>query len=299
LHNLGLGRKLLLTVAAALAIALPVAFGLFHATPGQAQSQPESRTLSTPMYSSVSIKPSATADGDNRFRMMFSLKDGSFVASGVTLEKLIEMAYHVQGAQISGPGDFLTKKKFNIEAQLAPAYVQQMSQHKGGEDPGQAMLRSILTDQFRLVTRSEAQTLATYDLVTDENGAKLQAADGEQRTMHLGPGEITTSGAPLELLTAQLSARLGRPVVDKTGLKGTYAFTLHWAPDPSEDEHLKQSGEPIDFGLRWSISPESSTDSNFPSLMTALQEQLGLKLQPQNEPVQVLVVDHCEQPSEK
>ncbi len=120
LHNLGLARKLLLTVAAALAIALPVTFGLFNATPSRAQEQTETPTPSTPIYSSVSIKPSAIANGDNRTKMMFSLMDGSLVANGVTLERLIQLAYHVQAAQISGPHDFLNKTKFDIEPNSIP-----------------------------------------------------------------------------------------------------------------------------------------------------------------------------------
>ncbi len=292
LHNLGLARKLLLTVAAALAIALPVTFGLFNATPSRAQEQTETPTPSTPVYSSVSIKPSAIANGDKRTKMMFSLMDGNFVANGVTLERLIQLAYHVQAAQISGPRDFLNKTKFDIEAKLDPSFVaamhQQVSNGKNFDD--QTMLKSLLANRFKLVTHSEAQTLPAYDLVIDENGAKLQPSANEPHMMHLGRGELTSSGAPLELLAAQLSARLGRPVVDKTGLKGNYAFNLHWTPDPSEEENLKQSGE--------LVAPEPAADSNGPSLLTALQEQLGLKLQPQAEPVQVLVIDHAEQPSE-
>lgn len=288
LHNLGFARKFLLTAAAALAIAIPVAFGLLHPTPGRAQEQTESATSSTPVYSSVSIKPSAGPNGSNLQKMMFSLTDGSFVANGVTLERLIQLAYRVQAAQISGPQDLLNNPKFDVEAKLAPAYVQQMSEHKG--QPDRDMLRSILTDRFKLVTHFEARTVPAYDLVVADGGAKLQPSQGQQRMFHVAPAEFASSGAPLDLLTTQLSARLGRPVVDKTGLKGTYAFHLHWMLDPAEEENLKQSGE-------WA-APVPAPESNGPPLATALEEQLGLKLQPNNEPVQMLVVDHVEQPAE-
>jgi bla regulator protein BlaR1 len=287
-HKLDFARKALLAVAAALAIAIPVTFGLFNATPSRAQSQSENASLAAPVYSSVSVKPSAIPNGDNRTQMMFSLSDGSFMARGVTLRRLIEMAYHVQPSQISGPQDLLTKARFDLDAKLDPQYVQQISEHKGGED--QRMLKSILSDQFKLVVHSEAQELSAYDLIADTSGPKLQASDGEQHMFRLGPGELSSSGAPLELLVAQLSARLGKPVVDKTGLKGIYAFNLHWTPDPSERERLNQSGEPV--------FPEPPADANGPSLTDALQEQLGLKLQPNTEPVQVLVIDHVEQPAQ-
>jgi len=286
-HKLDFARKALLAVTATLAIAIPVTFGLFNATPSRAQSQTVNAAVSRPTYSSVSVKPSAIPDGDNRTQMMFSLQDGSFMARGVTLQRLIEMAYHVPAAQISGPQDLLSKTRFDVDAKLAPQYVQQMSAHKGGEDQG--MLRSILMDQFKLAVHSEARNLSAYDLVVDISGPKLQASGSEQRMFHLGRGELTSTGAPLELLAAQLSARLGRPVVDKTGLKENYAFNLHWTPNKTEDEHLEQSGEPF--------APEPAADANGPSLTNALQEQLGLKLQPNTEPVQILVIDHAELPS--
>jgi bla regulator protein blaR1 len=288
LHKLDFARKALLTVAAALAIAMPVTFGLFNATPSRAQSQTENATLSAPVYSSVSVKPSAIPNEDNRTQMMFSLRDGSFMARGVTLQRLIEMAYHVQPSQISGPQDLLNKTRFDVDAKLDPQYVQQMSEHRGDEDQG--MLRSILADQFKLVAHTEAQKVPAYDLVVAEAGAKIRAVGQDPpRRFRLGRGELSSSGAPLELLAAQLSARLGRPVIDKTGLKGIYAFNLRWTPDPTEEEHLKQSGE--------AVFPEPPPDANGPSLTNALQEQLGLKLQPNTEPVQVLVIDHAELPS--
>lgn len=284
--KLDFARKLMLTTAAFLAILIPVTVGLFHATPSRAQEQTET-IPSTLAYSSVSVKPSAIPSGDNRTQMMFSLSDGSFMARGVTLQRLIEMAYHVQPAQISGPEDLLNKTRFDVDAKLDQQYVQQMSERRGGEDQG--MLKSILTDQFKLVVHSEAQKLPAYDLVPDTTGPKLHATGSDQSMFHLGRGEISSTGAPLELLAAQLSARLGRPVVDKTGLKGVYAFNLHWTPDPSEDEHLAKSGEPV--------APEPAAEVNGPSLVNALQEQLGLKLQPNTEPVQVLVIDHVEAPT--
>lgn len=293
LHKLGFARKLLLTAAAALAIAIPVTFGLFDATPTRAQSQNNNATLQAPVYSSVSIKLAETdANQPIHTQMMFNLMDGSFVARGVTLQRLIQLAYRVQDSQISGGPDWLNSAKFNVDAKLDPSYVsamhQQMSDHKDPNDQG--LLKAILTDKFKLATHSELRTAAAYDLVADENGVKLQAAGNEMRTMRLGPGELTSSGASLDLLAAQLSARLGRPVVDKTDLKGNYAFNLHWTPDPSENERLKSADEPV--------FREPLPDPNGPSLFTALQEQLGLKLVPNTERVPVLVIDHAEQPSE-
>jgi uncharacterized protein (TIGR03435 family) len=292
LHKLNLAKKLLLAAAASLAIAIPVTFGLFHPTSSRAQESAATSSLSSPVLSSVSIKRHEPAE-PGRTEMMFSMKDGSFVAHGVTLETVIQTAYHVQGAQISGPHDFLNKAKFDIEAKLDPSFVAAMQQQPSGDKnfDDQAILKSILTDRFKLVTRDEVQTLPAYELVTAEGGPKLKSSPGNTiHMMKLGNGELSSSGAPLELLTEQLSARLGIPVVDKTGLKGKYAFNLHWTPDASEEEHLRQSGEPV--------APNPPTDSNAPTLMTALEEQLGLKLESHNEPVHMLVIEHFELPTE-
>lgn len=287
LHKLNFARKLLLAAAAFLAMAVPITFGMLHATPSQAQAV----NRSAPAFSSVSVKPHEGTD-PKRMKILFSLDDGSFVAEGVTLERLIELAYHVQGAQISGPHDLLSKTKFDIEAKLDPSFGAAMHQQiSGGKNfDDQVMLKSLLADRFKLVAHSEARDVAAYDLVADESGARLQPAGEPPGMVHLGHGELTSSGAPLELLAAQLSARLALPVVDKTGFKGNYAFNLHWTPAAAEDEHLKESGQPV--------GSEGPLVSNGPSLLTALQEQLGLRLEPHTEPVQLLVIDHAELPSE-
>ena len=293
LHNLDFARKALLTAAAVLAVAIPLVVGVFNPTPGRAQSQDANASLPAPSFSSVSVKPSdpAPANAKNT-RMMFDLNDGTFVARGVTLRTLIEDAYQVQDAQISGGLDLLSKSKFDIDAKFDPAFVaargQPTSDYKDSHAQVQAAMKTLLASQFKLAAHFETRNLDAYDLVSEEGGAKLQASGSGPKMVRLGRGDLSSSGAPLELLITQLSARLGRPIVDKTGLKGDYAFSLHWTPDPSEDEHLRQSGQPV--------GPEQPAESNGPSLMTALQEQLGLKLEPKTEPVQVLVIDHAELP---
>ena len=108
--------------------------------------------------------------------------------------------------------------------------------------------------------------------------------------LRMNRGELVSEGVPLELLTQDLSMRLGRTVIDKTGLKGNYAFNLHWTPDPSEDEMFKQHGMPV--------APSSPAEAGGPDIFTALQEQLGLKLEPVTASVPVLVIDHVEMPTQ-
>jgi bla regulator protein blaR1 len=314
--KLDFARKALLTLAAILAIAVPITFGLLHPSPDWAQSQLGTTTVSAPVFSSVSIRPSQSpADSLNRSKMMFSLKDGSFMAKGVSLQRLIQMAYHLQDSQISGGPDWLNSARFDIEAKLDDSYVatmhQQTTGHKNFDD--QAMLKALLSNRFKVSLHPQTQTVPAYDLVVDEGGPKLQQVDGI-RMMHMERGELTSSGTPIEFLAQQLSLRLGQAVIDKTGLKGTYAFNLHWTPDAAEDQRLEQGGEGVrqlvtirstdpSDGQRVKLHAEQavrtqSPNATAPPLFAALQDQLGLKLEPQTEPIQILVIDHAEAPAE-
>lgn len=319
LHKLDFARKFLLTAAAFLAIAVPITFGLLHATPSRAQEQAAPSNASAAVFSSVSVKPSdPSAAGVHMVR--FNLKDGSFAAQGATLQHLIQMAYRVQDAQISGPADLLTKPRFDVDAKLDPAFVEAMSHRSPRDMPidDQAMIKSLLAKQFKLTAHFETRNLPVYDLLVDENGSKLQETKGINM-MHMDHGEMSSTGTPIVFLAQQLSSHVGSMVVDKTGLKGNYAFDLHWTPDPEEEERLARAGEPgraMTTTVR-AVNPSQDqaekmqaeklqaeqaamahqTDPNAPPLVEALQQQLGLKLEPQTEPVQVLVIDHVELPS--
>jgi len=285
--KLDLGRKLLLTTAATLAIAIPVTVGLFTATPGRAQSQAANSNLQSPAYTSVSIKPSESAEGQPP-KIMVNSADGSFTARGITLRRLIQLAYHVQDPQIEPGPDRLNTAKFDIDATFDPsvaaASFKQMAEGKSGD------LKVLLADQFKLVVHSEIRTLPAYDLLVDSGGPRLQQIAGGH-FFHMEPGELNAQGIHIDLLADQLSLRLGRAVVDKTGLRGgNYAFDLRWTPDPSELERLKSGNE--------EHPAKSAIDPNGPLLFTALQQQLGLKLEPRTEPIQMLVIDHAEAPAE-
>jgi len=111
--------------------------------------------------------------------------------------------------------------------------------------------------------------------------------------MRIKRGEVIGQGRTVAELAEALSRLLGRTVLDKSGLEGNYDFTLQWTPDEGQGVMLKRTegGQP---GTDQAPSPESSGASIF----TAIQEQLGLKLEPQKGPREVLVIDHVERPSE-
>jgi len=289
-YKLNFSRKLLLCTAACLAIALPIAFGLLNATPSRAESQPPT----TPKFVSVSIKPHPSeGNGFVMSKMMMSPIDGDFTANNVSPHSLLQLAYHIQDTQLAGEPEWFKSTTYDIDAKVDQSVVDEM--HKLSEDQrnlvNQHMLQQFLAEYFKVTLHQESRDLPVYELLIAEGAPKLQKAD-KHGFMHMGVGELSSQGTPVTLLTAQLSQRLGRTVVDKTGLDGDYAFNLHWTPDAEEQARIRAAGLPPE--LMKAGQPAASG----PPLVTAVEEQLGLKLQPQTERVQVLVIDHAEQPSQ-
>jgi uncharacterized protein (TIGR03435 family) len=191
------------------------------------------------------------------------------------LPGLLMTAYQVEPWQISGGPVWMETDRFNIAAN-APG--------ESAPTPEQVrqMLQTLLADRFQLKLHREKKEGPVYALVVDRKGPKLTPSTSADSTFTLGGGlrgvRLTFQKQTMEYFALQLSNNggLGREVLDKTGLTGTFDFNLHWAPGTD--------GAP-------------PPDSNEPGLFTALQEQLGLKLEPQKAPVEMLVIDHAEKPS--
>jgi len=291
-RNLDFSRKLLLSVAGLVVVAAPIGFGLLHATQTQAQSQGQNPTAVAPAFEVASIKPNKSDHGV--FRMMFA-PDG-FSATSVTLQMLIRTAYDVQEEQIPGAPSWFGSEYYDIEAKMDRSVTDELS--KLSEDQRnierRRMLRALLSNRFQLTLHRETKELGVYSLVIAGNGSKLQEAkpgdtypngfkgpDGgsgarmfRMGTYVGGAGELAGQGLPIASqvrpsLVGLLTQQLGRPVLDKTGLVGDYDFTLKWRPNGDEG-----------------------------SIFAAIQDQLGLKLESQEGPVEVLVIDHVERPSE-
>lgn len=179
-----------------------------------------------------------------------------------SLRKCIALAYNVSEDRdnaISAP-DWLNFERYDIAAKF-PAGTPL--------DQVRAMLQNLLADRFKLRLHRESKEVAMYALVTAKNGPKLaESAAGTQGSIGMSQGHLSGKGVPVAALADRLSGpvfQLGRPVVDRTGISGLYDFTLDWGSDDST-----------------------------PSLFTALQEQLGLRLEAQKGSVEVLVVDSME-----
>jgi bla regulator protein blaR1 len=307
--KLDFSKKLLLSIVAVLAIATPIVFGLFDATPSRAQSQAENSSAAVPAFQSFSIKPADTSaprpnplmGGAHVARMMYG-PDG-FVADNVTMQSLIEEAYGVQASQISGPSDLLNAT-YDVAAKVDPSAGTKFSMMGADKTQSQQMLQAALADRTKLVLHHETKVLPVYALVVAADGAKLQpspstgsAVDGAARpTLGTrltqtpdGNRQVvnTALGVSVDVLAQQLSKYLGITVIDKTGLKGKYDFNLKWI------ESRNQVSDAT--GSKAGSADPGASDA---SLFAAIQQQLGLKLEAQKQPLDVLVIDHIETPSE-
>jgi uncharacterized protein (TIGR03435 family) len=157
------------------------------------------------------------------------------------------------------------------------------------------MLRKLLEERFQLKTHTETKELPTYTLVVGKGGAKLTESQGGgaqqgQRMMRMGRGQIDAQGVTMAGLAQQLGMQLGRNVTDKTGLAGNYDVKLEWTPEPGHGAG-QFGGPPAGEAL-------PPVDSSGPTIFTALQEQLGLRLESDKGPVEILVIDSVVKPTE-
>jgi uncharacterized protein (TIGR03435 family) len=191
--------------------------------------------------------------------------------------------------RILGAPDWAKSDKFDIAAKVDSsdvAELQKLSQYQRG-----LMLQALLVDRFKMVIHAETRELPVFALVIAKNGPKLKEATPEDKgMMRLTRGMLVGQGIPITFLANMLmhqSELEGRTVLDKTGLTGKYEVTLQWTP---EDQTLPGPAD----GAQATAPP---SDASGPSIYTALQEQLGLKLESTKGPVEFLVIDHIEQPS--
>ena len=265
-------------------------------------SDTESQGSSTPHFSSVSIQPHP---GQNNGFVMSRMKllensqtQPEFKAVGASVHMLLKAAYEIQESQVVGEPQWTRTERYDISAKVDPSVAQtlnSLSETQRGV-VNQEMVRQLLADYFKLSLHQESREQSVYELVLGDGSPKLEKTKALGMT-RLGIGEMDASGAPLSILCAELSQRLGRTVVDKTGLQGTYNFSLHWTPDADEMARIRAI-----TGITGPMSPGPGMNAPAPSgppLMTAVEQQLGLKLQPVTERVPVLVIDHIEQPSQE
>jgi uncharacterized protein (TIGR03435 family) len=227
---------------------------------GAVSAQPQD---AHPAYEAASVKVNTSGSGSSSSNG----SKGQIVMSNQTLKRLIERAYGVKPFQVTGP-DWMEAVHFDIAAKYPPDTK---------NDDRSLMLRTLLEDRFKLAVHRESKEMPGYALVVARKGFKLKPAEP-------GGSDTNSNGGAVRTLTAKknsmaqladfVARNLGEFVVDKTGIDGVY-----------------------DFELRWTTEEQTSNDiggDTAPTLFVALQETLGVRLQPQKVPVEVVVVDHVE-----
>ncbi len=269
-----------------------------------------------PSFEVASVKANKSGEGFIRFGL---LPGGNFTAQNVPAKELVRFAYGFQNFQIEGGPGWINSDRFDVTAR---AGTDAPPTGPGQVGPVNLMMRALLADRFKLVVRRETKEMPIYSLVlaradgrlgpgmerTTTNCAELMAARRgggappgpppgpplgppapgakPQCGMFMGPGNIGAGDTTLANFAQALSVRVSRIVVDKTGLAGNYSFALQFAP-----EQLPAGPAPP------GAPPLPVIDPNAPSLFTALQEQLGLKLESTRGPVEMLIIENIEQPT--
>ncbi len=274
-------------------ISTPAALFVLSASPAAAQSAPR-------VFDAATIKAS---DLNNPPPPSINILPDRFQASGMTLKELIKVAWNLNyGAddQVVGGPPWVASTRFDLDAKedtaLAAEIAALPAQKQG--DQVRAMLRDLISQRFQLQLHHETRQLSVYELVVARGGPKLlpsadptasskptdQAGEREKPRRWIrfaGVGELEGYSANMDTLVTVLCMQPevgGRLVLDKTGLAGDYDFKLKWTPDIS-------------------INASQSTNSPGPSLFTALQEELGLRLDSAKAPVDRIVIDRVSPPS--
>ena len=221
----------------------------------------------------VAVKPNKSLSGSSSTHS----DQGFLTATNASLRSLIVMAYGMKDYQVEGP-EWLKSEHFDISAK----FPQALSKGEKGNTELQAMMQSMLLDRFKLAVHREQKTFSVYGLIVGKTGIKFkQAPDTESHSQNSNNTHYVGTGVSMDAFAAFLARRAGLPadlpVLDMTGLKGFYNLTLDWVPEP------KPSGE-----------TKADDSPSGPSLLMALQEQLGLKVEARKAPIDILIVDHAE-----
>jgi uncharacterized protein (TIGR03435 family) len=293
-RRLGWSRKLLLASAGAAALSLPIVFGLVHPTRTWAQAMVET-SKQLPTFEVATVKPSAPG----AMMVMTKFTPDGMQIRNAPLIMIIRQATGLMNSsddQIIGAPSWIKTERYDIDAKVEEADAPKLDNLSRIER--NEMMDSVLVDRFKFAAHRETRELPVYELVVAKGGPKLKEAipgdtyptglkdDQGQSSpgmIRVGRGTVDCQATQIATLLETLTLLTGRTVIDKTGLTGKYDIKLRWTP---EDPHPASDGGSGTAG-------ESAVD-----FFTAVQEQLGLKFISAKGPVDVLVVDHIDKPSE-
>jgi uncharacterized protein (TIGR03435 family) len=235
----------------------------------------------SPSFEVATIKPSKPDDQ----RKAFLVRGRRFQTINVSLSEMMSFAYGVHAKQVIGAPSWAETAKFDIDAQPDGEGAPSDMQWKG-------MLQKLIVERFKLTFHRDKKELSVYVLSVAKTGQKLTKSEGDPNGLpglfFHGLGDLHVTNANMaDFAGLMQEAVLDRPVLDQTGLNGRFDFTLKWTPDDSQFS-----------GMGAKIPPPTDSATAPPGLYTAIQEQIGLKLDATKAPAEVLVIDHVEKPSE-
>jgi uncharacterized protein (TIGR03435 family) len=204
--------------------------------------------------------------------------NGRFITVNVGLKAIVQWAFDVPASRIVGGPAWMSTERFDIEAKSESAL-----DSRPGSDPIESrlekrrMVRALLAERFHLIVHSETRDLPVYAMVTAKGGPAFLSTQAKGTTVNQSRGRIQIEGGEntMTVLAECLAEALDRVVIDKSGIQGRYSVSLKWTPDEA-----------------------AATDPSEPSIFTAIQEQLGLKLDSQRAPVEVMVIDRIDMPTD-
>ena len=294
-QNLNRAKKLLLSSAGAAVLAGPLVIGICHAPAIRAQTAKASeQTKASPLaFEVASVKPHVFARGQFAFatpsRESAIRISGNRVSTQGLLTGLMLTAYKLRTFQVSGAPEWRDEagriQLYDIEARAPGDGVPTI-------DEVRQMLQTLLAERFQLKFHRETKELPAYDLVVGNSPAKLKpsAPDVESKaSLSANRLRVDYINTPIAELVLRIGPQLDRPLFDKTGLQGGYDFALEYMPSLPSTVNMSPEQE---AALAKIYPPDEA-----PPLLVALQQQLGLKVTPAKEQVEILVIDHVERPS--
>ncbi len=216
-----------------------------------------------PRFEVASVKPSASTSPNSGG---VATRHGRLTVDNETLKRCITSAYGVGPNQVVGGPNWLSEDRFDIVAITG--------QPAKDDSEMMAMLRTLLADRFKLAVHRETRNVPAYLLEIAKSGPKLEKGDGGAASTANNRGRIVAKNSSMDHFAEVLSRQMDMPVLNRTGLDGVFNLTLEWNP---------RITDPIAEG---------------PSVFTAVQEQLGLRLRAQKGPVEMIVVERAERPGE-
>lgn len=248
--------------------------------PKPAPRVPQMAADAKPGFEVATVKPSKPDEPGK----LFGVRGHRILTVNTTLMDLITFAYNVQQKQVIGAPSWASSEKFDIQGEPDQPGTPNRAQLQG-------MYQKLLADRFQLKFHEDKKELSAYILTVAKGGPKMTRNTGSPNGLPAlffrGLGVLTVSNATMrEFAGLMQSAVLDRPVVDQTGLTGKWDFLLKWTPDESQFGGM---------GIR--VPPPSNAPDAPPPLFTAIQEQIGLKLESGKADVETMVLDHVTQPS--